>query len=173
MDLPANPNMKNTAHGHGAKGMAFYSYEDAHGLDVMLDARRKTGREAFKETWRYRWLPGGEFATYEALRAAVAPLTAEQIAAEKAKWPQMIEPPEPSVESQSAKCWLHTDARRTHHGWVQASWHEYDCITALICEACATAAATDPAVIVRASEARRAYCAQRTPGVETVDGGQP
>jgi hypothetical protein len=157
MDIPAKIKMKCTAHGHGAKGLAFFTYEDAQGLDITVDARRASHRERFIETWRFRWLPGGEFRTYEDLRAAVAPLTPEQVQAERAKWPQMIEPPDES--SGNNRCWLHTDRPGTHHGWVQASWHKYDCITAILCSECAAAAAADPGVIVQASEQRRAHVA--------------
>jgi hypothetical protein len=154
--LPEKLAMVNTAHGSGAKGLAFYSYEAE---DVTMDARRKDGRSPFVETWRYRWLPGGEFTSYEGLRGAVAMLTAEQIAAERAKWPQMPEPPRPSDPRGTGKCWLHTDRPRTHSGWVQTGWHKFDGLTAMLCDECAAAAATDPSVVVRASEARRAYVA--------------
>lgn len=153
MNLPEVVNMRNTAHGSGANGMAFYSYEAG---DVLMDARRKDGRSPFVETWRYRWLPDGEFHTYADLRDAVNVLSDVQIAAERAKWPQRPKPPTPSQAPYGGKCWLHTDRPRTHSGWVQTCWHKFDGLTAMLCTECAEQAATDPGVIVRASEQRRA-----------------
>lgn len=161
MLLPENLKMKNTAHGHGAKGMAFYSYEDAEGLGVMVDARRKTGRDPFVETFRFRWLPGGEFASYRDLREGVAALTEEQVAAEKAKWPQLSRETVEREASLGGKCWSHTDRPATHSGCIQRSWHEFDVSIAMLCEECAAASATDPGVIERASAKRIADVAER------------
>lgn len=159
MNMPHDIKMEVTAHGHGAKGMAFYSYEDVSGLDVTLDARRENGRSGFVETWRYRWLPNQEFRTYSDLRAAVATVPDEAIAVEKAKWPKLVEPPE---ESQgNSNCWRHPDVKATHHGCVQLSWHRYDVQMAMLCGKCADAAATDAGVIVLASEQRTKDVADR------------
>jgi hypothetical protein len=168
MHLPENLTMMNTAHGHGDKGMAFYTYEDADGLGVLLDARRKDGRSPFVETWRFRWLPYVEARTYNELRDAVGALcNEEQVADQKAKWPQMPKPPAPSLGG-VGRCWLHTDRPRTHSGWVQTSWHQFDGLTAMLCDECAAAAATDPTGIVRASEARRADVAARKTGLASI-----
>jgi len=159
MKLPTNPSMRNTKHGHGASGMAFYSYEN-EASGVLCDVRRQTAREVFKETWRYRWLPDREFGTYVALWQAVEALTDDAIAAERAKWPQMPEPPKPSLGGIGC-CWLHPDRPRTHYGWVQLCWHKYDGMSAMLCAGCAEDAAADPDIIVRASEKRKADVAAR------------
>ena len=92
MELPESIQMKNTVHGHGGKGMAFYGYEDTAGLGVRMEARRKDGRSPFIETWTHDALPGREFQSYRALRDVVLPLTPEQIAAETAdKYPLVRE----------------------------------------------------------------------------------
>lgn len=166
MQLPEHLSMKNTKHGHGPQGLAFYRYEDAGGLGILLDVRRQSAGERFVETWRFRWLPEGEFRTYEALRAAVAELTDEALAAERAKWPQMPEPPAPS--SGNSDCWLHPDRKATHRAWVQTCWHRFDGLTALLCAQCGAAAATDPTVVVRASDARKAYVASLPPLLERL-----
>lgn len=163
MHLPEQPTMNNTAHGHGDKGMAFYTYEDAQGLGVLLDVRRSHGRAPFIETWRYRWLPEATFGYYSELRQAVEALTEEQEAAERAKWPQMPLPPHPRTGPGNSRCWLHTDRPATHMGRVRTSWHLHDGTRAMLCGECATAAAADPAVIVRASDARKAYVASLPP----------
>jgi hypothetical protein len=48
-------------------------------------------------------------------------------------------------------------------GWVQLSWHKYDGRTAMLCPACSAQALTDPSIILRANEARVAYCASLPP----------
>lgn len=161
MKLPEDISMKNTAHGHGAKGMAFYSYEDTAGLGVLVDARRAHGRAPFIETWRWRWLPGQHFGGYQELRAAAAELSDEQVAAERAKWPQLLKPPRERIGGSATGCWLHQDRPATHNGTVQDSWLESDCTMALLCAECAAAAASDPQVIVRASVQRAADVAAR------------
>lgn len=87
MHIPEDLDMRETAHGHGANGMAFYGYEDAAGLGVQMQARRENGRSRFVETWFHVALPERAFASLVELRAAVATLTDEQIAAEAAKYP--------------------------------------------------------------------------------------
>lgn len=159
--LPAKLTMTLEVHGHGAKGMAFYASE-ARGYDVLLDSRRKDGRSPFVDTWRYRWLPEQTFPNFAALREAVNALAPEAIAAERARWPQLVRDASERLEGGSnTHCWLHKDRPATHNAWVQTSWHKYDGLSALICADCAEAAKTDPGVIVRASEQRRADCAAR------------
>lgn len=156
-NFPAIIKMRITAQGHGGDGMVFRRFEDSKGLDIMLAEGFENDRAPFKQTWRYRWLPGGEFASYDELRAAVAALTPQQIAAEKAQWPKLIEPPEEN--GGECECWFHTDRNATHIGQVQISWHEDD--SAPICAECADVAKTDPNVIVRAIDKRRANVAER------------
>lgn len=81
MDIPDNISLRNTLHGSGARGMAFYGYADTSGLGVRMEARRKDGRSAFVETWFLDALPGREFKTFAELRAAALPLTDADVAA--------------------------------------------------------------------------------------------
>lgn len=80
MKLPESLVMSELAHGHGAKGMAFYLYEDVDGLGVVSEARRESSRHRFIETYRFKWLPDHVFSGYAALRAAVEALTDEAAA---------------------------------------------------------------------------------------------
>lgn len=88
MIVPDNIIMRETAHGHGAHGMAFYGYEDIAGLGVQMEARRESSRCAFIETWLHKALPERQFATLAELRAAAATLSDEQVAAEAAQYPR-------------------------------------------------------------------------------------
>ncbi len=82
MNIPETIKIHETVHGHGAKGMAFYGYEDASGLGIRMEARRENGRSPFIETWFVDALPNREFPTFAALRDAVFSLTDDQIAAQ-------------------------------------------------------------------------------------------
>lgn len=81
MDIPEKLTLRNTLHGHGAKGMAIYGYADTLGLGVRMEARRADRRSRFVETWFLDALPGREFASFKALCEAALPLTDEQVAA--------------------------------------------------------------------------------------------
>lgn len=95
MDIPETINIKNTAHGHGAKGLAWYGYEDTAGLGVRMEARRKDGHSPFIETWFLDALPGREFASFGALREAALPLTPEEIEATTSAMYPLIKDVEP------------------------------------------------------------------------------
>lgn len=157
MKLPDALTMREAAHGHGDKGMAFYQYEDTEGLGVVQDVRRATSRERFIGVFRFKWLPDRDFATFGELQAAVAELTDEAIAAEKAKWPQLREPARLRHErSSSGHCWTHKDQPATHTAHVWTCWIRGCGIIGILCAECAATTATDPMVVVRASEQRRA-----------------
>jgi hypothetical protein len=84
--LPQKLNLRETMHGHGGKGMAFYRYADReHG--VHLEARRATSRERFVESFSWDFLPGYTFPSYGALCLAAKGVTEEDIATEKARYP--------------------------------------------------------------------------------------
>ncbi len=87
MIIPNELTMRETAHGHGANGMAFYGYEDTEGLGVQMDMRRESSRNRFVETWFHVALPEQQYSSYAELRAAVATPTNEQIAIEASKYP--------------------------------------------------------------------------------------
>lgn len=88
MKIPTHLTMRETAHGVGARGLAFYEYEDTAGLGVQMQARRESSRAAFVETWYHEALPERSFGTLAELAAAVDALTDEQIAAEAANYPR-------------------------------------------------------------------------------------
>ncbi|QOT74857.1 hypothetical protein [Cupriavidus basilensis] len=88
MNIPDKLTLRETAHGHGANGMAFYGYEDTAGLGIQMEARRESGRSGFIETWFHEALPERKFATWAELSAAVAALTDEQVEAEAAQYPR-------------------------------------------------------------------------------------
>jgi hypothetical protein len=151
--------MKLIAHGSGAQGMAFYAYEESN-LAILLDVRRQNRSQPFKETWRCRWLPDREFATFKELHAAMQGLTLEIIAAEKAKWPVLVHMDDDP--SGTSKCWLHTDRPRSHFAVLQQSWYPFDTGHASLCAECAEfVAAGNIDVVKQASEKRAADVAER------------
>lgn len=160
MQFPKDLKMKERAHGHGAKGLAFYSYEDCAGLGVELDVRRQDRRSRFLESWRFRWLPDQVFATYSDLCAAVAALSDEAIAAEKTKWPRLHSIVEKSGPT-NGSCWLHPDRPARFRGSIETCWIRGCIDMALLCEQCAEAAQADPLVIQRAVRQRHADVARR------------
>jgi hypothetical protein len=160
MKLPATISMKNTAHGHGNKGMAFYTYEDVEGLGVICDARRRDARSPFVESWRFRWLPDMVFPDMARLIEAIRVLPDEAVEAEKAKWPVLARDTLERDTPQN-KCWLHPDRPSTHTAYALTCWIESAGQFAPLCAECAVAADTDPGVVVRAGERRRADCAAR------------
>ena len=134
MNIPEKISIKNTLHGHGAKGMAFYGYEDTGGLGVRMEARRESGRHPFVERWYLDAMPGREFASFKELREAALPLTDEQIRAETADKYPLIKSMEP--DSCGNRCRLcprperYTDAngeRIKHDTWritIAYSWKD-------------------------------------------------
>jgi len=154
MKLPESLVMSELAHGHGAKGMAFYLYEDVDGLGVVSEARRESSRHRFIETYHFKWLPDHVFSGYAALRAAVEALTDEAIAAERANWPKQSAPLRERTGGGS--CWLHAGRPATHFGWVETCWIAGCGHAAALCTECAAAAATDLGVIERANQQRKA-----------------
>lgn len=160
MLLPERLIMKEIAHGHGDKGMAFYEYEDADGLGVVLDSRRPDSRSRFVETYRFKWLPDQTFTSYGALHAAVARLSYVDTQAEKAKWPQLTYVRE-SLGGTKGSCWFHTDQPGTHSGEIATCWIHGCADLARLCAQCTEAAQTDPQVIVRARDKRIADVAAR------------
>lgn len=152
MRLPERVTMKTTMYGDGAKGMAFQRAEDTSGSGVICEARREDRRSPFREAWRYRWLPGRDFATYAELREAVNALDEASIQRERDSWPKATE-----FESDTSnRCWL-DGLPGVKFVTVQTSWCEHD--GAPLCATCAELAKTDPRVVVRAVEARHAKVA--------------
>jgi hypothetical protein len=85
MNIPEHIELRETAHGHGEKGMAFYAYADTANLGIRMEARRQNRRSRFIETWYLDALPQREFRSFEALREAALPLTAEEVEARTTK----------------------------------------------------------------------------------------
>ena len=79
MDIPERISIRETMHGHGAKGMAIYGYEDTGGLGIRMEARRENSRCAFVETWFLDALPDRSFSSFAELRTVALPMTDEQV----------------------------------------------------------------------------------------------
>ncbi len=89
MNIPDNLTLYSTVHGHGANGLAFYRYADRDGFGVHLDARRESFGKPFVESYWLDALPNQRFPTLLALQLAAEALTDDQVAAERAKYPQI------------------------------------------------------------------------------------
>lgn len=162
MKLPDNLAVKNTAHGTGAKGMAFYTYEDNAGLGVVMESRRQSRAHVFANKWRFRWLPDREFDTLHDLEAALVDLTEEQIAAEKAKWPELDSVTDVSGSDWPNKCWRHRDRKAAIQAYVRTSWIYGDGAIASLCAECGKD--VDAADVLAVVEERRAAVAARKAG---------
>jgi hypothetical protein len=113
-------------------------------------------------TYRFRWLPDQAFTDWGSFEAALTALTDEQIAAEKAKWPQLG-----TVTDISGKDWPNTCVRhRDRKGLTQASlrfsWISGDGAIASLCAECG--ADLSAASLLVAIEERRAAVAARKAG---------
>lgn len=87
MQLPDKLNVRNTLHGNKGGGGYVYRYSDTEGLGVNVTiVKEKRGAPEVRR-YSFDWLPNLDFPTYEGLRVAVAQLSDERIAAEKAKYP--------------------------------------------------------------------------------------
>src|SRR5690242_19407099 len=89
MNIPDDLTLYSTVHGHGANGMAFCRYANEEGFGVHLDARRESFGKPFVESYWLDALPEQRFPTLLALRLAAGALTDDQVAAERAKYPQI------------------------------------------------------------------------------------
>lgn len=165
MKLPATLTMKEKLHGHGAMGLAFYQNEDCQGIGVVQEVRRENRHSNFVQSFMFRWLPNKTFSTYRDLCSALASISDDAIAIEKAKWPQ---PTHIKSAGGNNKCWLHHDRIATHTGTISTCWINNFFQMALLCNECAEDAEKDLNVIVRASERRRQDVAARA-----QMGGQP
>lgn len=155
MKLPEKLSMHESLHGTGAKGMAVYMYEDNEGLGVVQETRRENGRSPFLTCFQFKWLPDQSFGSYGALCAAVAELSDEAIAAEKAKWPQMRDNSLTERDDSTGTCFKHTDRPATHTGSIDTCWIPGTGEFARLCAECAGAAATGDASVIHAASAQR------------------
>jgi hypothetical protein len=174
MHIPPGLKIRNTMHGTGAHGMAFYVHEDTAGLGIVMTARRENSRSAFIETWRFRWLPDQVFSTIAELARALEPLTDEQIAAEKARWPRLGK-----VTDLIGKDWPNSCMRhRQRPGVIQASvstcWIPGQGLIASLCEECRGAATSNGQGVVDIMEERRLrVAAMRSPLAMILEGQKP
>lgn len=89
MNIPDDLTLYSSAHGHGANGLAFYRYADQDGFGVHLEARRESFGKPFIESYWIDALPDQRFPTMLALQLAAEALTDDQVATERAKYPQI------------------------------------------------------------------------------------
>lgn len=155
MRLPPNLTMRNTQHGTGDRGMAFYVHEDTAGMGVVMTARRESSRAPFIEIWRFRWLPGGEFGTVAELARALEPLTPEDIAAEKARWPRLGKITDLAGKDWPNKCMRHRDRLGVIQASVETCWIPGQGLIASLCEECRPAATGNGQGVVEIMEERR------------------
>lgn len=106
MNIPDDLTLYSSAHGHGANGLAFYRYADQEGFGVHLDARRASLGEPFVESYWLDALPDQHFPTLLALQLAARALTDDQVATERAKYPQIRNARPVGKRSYQNKCRL-------------------------------------------------------------------
>lgn len=174
MRLPPGLKIRNTAHGSGDRGMAFYMHEDTAGLGIVMTARRETGRAPFIETWRFRWLPDQQFATIAELARALEPLSPEDIAAEKARWPRLGNVRVLDAETPN-RCMRHRDRHGVIQASVQTCWIPSVGLIASLCEECRPAATGNGQGVVEILEERRRQVAamKKSPLQTILEGGKP
>jgi hypothetical protein len=137
VDIPESINIRETMHGHGAKGMAFYVYADTGDLGIRMEARRKDGRSPFIETWFLDALPNREFSSFAALREAALPLTDAEIEAQTTACYPLVKDAKP--DSWGNRCRLCPRplfdpgaARVKHDTWrvtIAYSWKDLDSLS--------------------------------------------
>lgn len=155
MKLPEKVTMREAMHGHGARGYAFYLNEDTLGLGVTQTVTLNPHRTVYG----FDWLPEREFKTYGELCVALRDVTDEQIAAEKAKWPQVVT----EREASDSPCRLCRSPGKLQVT-LQESPRPTDARIGTLCDAC-TPLAKDPPALLAAFEAevaaRRARAAAK------------
>lgn len=172
MRLPPGLTIRNTQHGSGARGMAFYVHEDTAGLGVVMTARRESSRAAFIETWRFRWLPGGEFSTIAELARALEPMTDEQIAAEKARWPRLGIVRDLAGKNSPNRCMRHLDRPAVIQAIVDTCWIPSQGLIVSLCDECRPAATGNGQGVVDIMEERRQRVAAMKSPLQMLTGGQ-
>lgn len=106
MNIPDDLTLYSSAHGHGANGLAFYRYADQDGFGVHLEARRESSDKPFVETYWLDALPDRRFPTLLALQLVAEALTDDQVATERAKYPQIRNSRPVGERSYQNKCRL-------------------------------------------------------------------
>lgn len=172
MRFPPGLTIRNTQHGTGDRGMAFYVHEDTAGLGIVLTARREHSRAPFVETWRFRWLPDQVFSTVADLARALEQLTDEQIAAEKARWPRLGKVTDLTGKDWPNKCMRHRDRPGVIQASVGTCWIPGQGLIASLCEECRPAATGNGQGVVDIMEERRQRVAAMKPPLQMLLGGQ-
>lgn len=162
MKIPGQFKVKETAHGHGDKGMAFYTEEDTEGLGLVREIRRESSRHPFIAMWRFKWLPDRVFSSINELAQAVEALTDDQIAAEKAKWPVLTGTTDISGKDWPNRCWRHRDRKAVLQAYVATCWIPGEGGIASLCDECAEGVSADD--VIEVLEERRAQVAARKAG---------
>ena len=175
MRLPPGLKLRETMHGSGARGMAFYVHQDTDDLGVVLTARRETNRAPFIETWRFRWLPDREFSSVAELARALELLTPEDIAAEKARWPRLGTITDLTGKDWPNKCVRHRDRAGVIQAHVDTCWIPSLGLIASLCDECRPAAAGNGQGVVDIMEERRRRVAamKKSPLQMILEGGKP
>lgn len=154
MDLPETLEAKNTMHGSGAKGMAMYIDQDTQGLGVVIITKRERGNAPFTSLFVNKWMPGQEFNSYAALRIAASAVTDEMAAAEKAKYPQLVEVWE--GDHPANKCMRHRQAKSVLRVSVATCWIPMLGEHCGLCEECRSAATGNGQGVIDIMDERRA-----------------
>ncbi len=139
MKIPTHLTMREVAHGVGARGLAFYEYEDTTGLGVQMQARRESSRTSFVETWYHVALPERSFATLAELAASVDVLTDDQIAAEASNYPRFRSVKPDSCGNACRLCPrpTYSGGPRVHHNtWRVAVARSWRPVTDSSCSLC-------------------------------------
>lgn len=154
MKLPDELKFKETLHGHGAKGMYVYCYTDTEGHGVHVEARRESGARHETKKWSHVALVGQHFPSLDALKGALATVSDEQCAAERAKWPQVtIEPEHEGSPNRCRLCPRDPLVPAVHRITTRNSWVEQDFgHFAGLCDA-HRALADDPPALIAALDA--------------------
>lgn len=81
--------MREIVHGTGRNGFIWYRFEDTGGLRIYHDSKRESRKHPWIDTWWSSHIAGRTFPTAAHLLSALASLTDEQVAAERAKYPMV------------------------------------------------------------------------------------
>jgi hypothetical protein len=174
MRFPPGLQLRNTIHGTGDRGMAFYVHEDTAGFGIVMTARRESRRASFVETWRFRWLPDQVFSTVAELASALEQLTDEQIAAEKARWPRLGNVRELAGTNSPNTCMRHRDRPAVIQAGVDTCWIPGLGLIASLCEECRPAATGNgQGVVDIMEERRRKVAAMKSPLAMILEGQKP
>jgi hypothetical protein len=166
MELPQLIPLRNTMHGNKGGGGYMYVYQDTEKLGVVVVVDRKSRKHPETHVFMSKWIPGIEFPSMDALRSAFAALTSEDIAAEKAKWPQLLEVVQGDYASN--RCMRHRDRPSVLRASAGTSWITFLGDHCGLCEECRPAATGNGQGIVDIMEERRAYVASLPPVSERL-----